>query len=154
MLGRPFKAGHVILRFMDTEKIFSKLEKIPALKILGIEPISWRKGEVSLRLPFNPGLCNSLGTVQGGFITALADAAGGWALISFLPRNHIVPTVEIKINFLQPVRSDVVATGKVIHKSKRLGTAFIEVSFENSGELAAVAVGTYRIISLDTQKLP
>ncbi len=131
---------------MNLDKFTSKIKNIPALKLLGVEPVYFKNGEVALKLPFNENLCNSLGIVQGGFITAVADAAGGWALISSLPRGYIAPTIEFKINFLRPVNADIIATGRVIHKTTRIGTAYIEVSFE-TGELTAVAIGSYRIVS-------
>lgn len=123
----------------------SLVQKSPALSLLGVVVHSVKEGEVELELPYRREICNSLGSVQGGFITAVADAAGGWALITVLGAAYRVPTVEIKMNFLKPVTETMISRGKVVHTTSRLGTAYMEV-FLASGQLAAIGTATYRII--------
>ncbi|SFM94932.1 PaaI family thioesterase [Thermodesulforhabdus norvegica] len=132
---------------MESEFLFQKIQESPALKLLGVVVRAVGKGEVELELPFRHELCNTLGSIQGGFITAVADAAGGWALISVLGPEFRVPTVEIKMNFLRPVTETMIARGRVLHTTNRLGTAYMEVVL-SSGLLAAAGIGTYRIVKL------
>ena len=65
--------------------IEGRMSRIPAVHFLGIKLVDVSEGRAVLELPFRPELCNSLGNIQGGFITALADAAGGMALYTLLP---------------------------------------------------------------------
>src|SRR4029453_18822200 len=46
---------------------------------------------------------NPMGTVQGGILAAMADAAMGWAFMTNLGENESYTTLEVKINFLRPV---------------------------------------------------
>ena len=45
-----------------------------------------------------------MGTVQGGILAALADAAMGWAFMTTLGDGESYTTLEIKTNFLKAVR--------------------------------------------------
>src|SRR5215470_5276432 len=46
---------------------------------------------------------NPMGTVQGGILAAVADAAMGWAFMTTLGENESYTTLEVKVNFLRPV---------------------------------------------------
>lgn len=132
---------------MDRSFLELKVDASPALKLLGVRPRLINAGEIELELPFRSELCNIIGTIQGGFVTAVADAAGGWAIITALGSEYIAPTIEIKMNFLRPVTETMIARGKIINITSHIGTAYMEVFLE-SGSMAAVGLGTYRIVKL------
>lgn len=67
-------------------------------------------------------LLQHYGYFHGGIITYVADIAGGLAGISLLedPTMNTL-TVELKINFLKPGKTDfLVGKGKVIHEGGSL----------------------------------
>ncbi len=47
---------------------------------------------------------NPVGNIQGGFLAAILDDAMGPALTAMLDENEFAPTLELKINFIAPVR--------------------------------------------------
>ena len=69
---------------------------------------------------------NPLGTVHGGWIATLLDSCVGCAVHSALPAGKGYTTVELKINYVRAVTTQVQlvrAEGKVIHLGGRMATA-------------------------------
>ncbi len=128
-----------------SKKLYERIEAIPAFKLLNIKVVEISEGSVSLELPFREELCNSMGNIQGGFIVALADAAGGLSLFSLLPPKTLTPTIEIKVNFLEPARTNIISKAKVIRCGSTIGTSFIEV-LDTTGKVVAISIATYRIL--------
>jgi acyl-CoA thioesterase len=124
--------------------IEERMARIPAAAFLGMKLVDMSEGTAVLELPFRPEFCNSLGNIQGGFVTALADAAGGIALYTVPPPKYAAPTISLEINFLEPARSTLRAHGRVLRCGSSVGTSFIEV-FDASGALVAVSLASYRI---------
>lgn len=130
---------------LDLEHIRERLTRIPAVRFLGIRLVALEPGRVRLELPFRQEFCNSLGMLQGGFVTAVADAAGGLAALTTVPPGWVAPTIELKINFLEPIRSTVVATGTVLRSGSHVVASSMEVHLED-GTLAAAGIATFRLI--------
>ena len=65
---------------------------------------------------------NPMGTVHGGILCDVADAAMGIAYAATLREGETFTTVELKINFLKPVWSGkLVATGRVVKGGHTVG---------------------------------
>jgi len=122
--------------------LYQKAEGIPVWEHLGARLSNLSKGAAEVGLPYNTKLDNSMQALQGGITTAIADAAGGWALLTLVKPGTKISTVELKINFLLPIREDVVAEGKVVHLGSAIGTSSVKVKFMD-GRIAAVGIGTY-----------
>ena len=56
-----------------------------------------------LTMPFRGEITQPLGTVHGGALASLADSAMAIALLSASGPNKRVVTIELKINYLEPV---------------------------------------------------
>jgi len=82
----------------------------PVARLLGfeVEPVS----EGLVTFAFEPAEFhyNPLGTVHGGILTTVLDSAMGCAVHSRLRAGLSYTTLELKVNFLKPVR---VTTGRV-----------------------------------------
>ena len=69
---------------------------------------------------------NPIGTVHGGWISALLDSCVGCAVHSTLPAGKAYTTAELKVNFVRAVTTKVPlvrAIGTVIHVGGRMATA-------------------------------
>lgn len=69
---------------------------------------------------------NPIGTVHGGWISALLDSCVGCAVHSTLPAGKAYTTAELKVNFVRAVTTKVQlvrAIGTVIHVGGRMATA-------------------------------
>lgn len=82
---------------------------------------------------------------HGGTLYTMADTAMGAAIHSVLERGISCVTIELKINYLKPVREGrVTCTAKVIQCGKRI--AVVEADIKNQGVLVAKALGTFAVI--------
>ena len=115
-------------------------------RLLGIKVVNLKKGIAQLSLCFNKNILNKEATVHGGIITSLADSAAAVALLSITGSEEKISSIELKINFLRPVKnSDLFAEAKIIHKGSR--TAVIEVDIKTKEEkLVAKCLLTFMIL--------
>jgi acyl-CoA thioesterase len=82
---------------------------------------------------------------HGGTLYTMADTAMGAAIHSVLERGSACVTIELKMNYLKPVREGrVICTAKVIQCGKRI--AVVEAEVKNQGVLVAKAIGTFAVI--------
>ena len=85
---------------------------------------------------------NPMGTLHGGLLCDIADAAMGMAFAATLDEDESFTTLELKINFLRAVRNGkLTATARVVHGGRTVG--FIESDVvDESGTLIARATST------------
>ena len=85
---------------------------------------------------------NPMGTVHGGVLCDVADAAMGIAYASTLGAGESFTTLELKINFLKPVWSGkLVAVGHVVKGGRTVGLVECDVTDANE-QLVARAAST------------
>jgi uncharacterized protein (TIGR00369 family) len=83
-----------------------------------------------------------MGTLHGGILCDVADGAMGTAYASLLEEGETFTTLELKINFLKPVRAGrLTAVGTVLKSGRTVGLAECRVTDE-SGSLVAHATST------------
>jgi uncharacterized protein (TIGR00369 family) len=83
-----------------------------------------------------------MGTLHGGVICDVADAAMGTAYASVLGEGESFTTLELKINFLRPFWSGkLLATGRVVKSGKTIGLTECDVT-DAEGRLVARAMST------------
>src|SRR5262247_2520667 len=113
-----------------------------AATLLGMRLASFAAGEALVQLDATAAHGNPMGTVQGGIIAAIADATMGWAYMTTLGEGESYTTVEMKINFLRPVRQGrIVARARVKKGGRTVGLVECDVLDESDG-LVAYAVST------------
>lgn len=82
---------------------------------------------------------NPMGTVHGGILCDLADAAMGVAFASGLVEGESFTTVELKINFLKPVwESKLRAEATVMRRGRLVGLVTCDVRDEGGALVAHV----------------
>lgn len=95
-----------------------------------------------------PWAYNPIGSVHGGWYSAVLDAPLGCALHTTLPAGVGYTTLEIKVNVVRGVRPDtgrLRAVGKLVHRGRR--TAVTEARMEDlEGHLYAHATSTCLIL--------
>jgi uncharacterized protein (TIGR00369 family) len=85
---------------------------------------------------------NPMGTVHGGVLCDIADAAMGMAYAATLDEDETFTTLELKINFLKPVRTGpLVATGRVVKGGRSIGLVECDV-VDDKDRLVARASST------------
>jgi len=114
----------------------------PVATLIGFDIKSIEPGRVVMEMTAGPQHANPMGTVHGGILCDLADAAMGMAYASTLDEGESFTTLELKINFLRPVWSGtLVAEGIVVQRGRTVGLAECSVTDE-TGRLIARASST------------
>jgi uncharacterized protein (TIGR00369 family) len=114
----------------------------PVAELLGIRLVSVDDGECVFEMEAAPEHANPMGTVQGGVICALADAAMGLAYASLLGDGESFTTLELKTNYLRQVTDGkLVAIGRVVHAGRTIGLTTCDV-VDAEGRKVAHATST------------
>lgn len=119
-----------------------KMPTAPIAQLLGFGPVSFKEGEVVLDYEAKKDHTNPMGTIQGGVVCTVADAAMASSYLSTLEEGEYYTTLELKINFLKPVREGKLRfVGKVIKRGSTVGLTQCEV-FNEKEDLIAFATST------------
>jgi uncharacterized protein (TIGR00369 family) len=122
--------------------IAGELEQPPIAKLLGAKLTAIEPGRARIELIADERLASPLGTLHGGVLCDIADAAMGMAYLAMLEEGETFTTLELKINFLRPVwQARLVAEGTVLHKGKTVGMTECSITDER-GRLVAKATST------------
>jgi len=116
--------------------------KPPVAKLIGIEVTSIEEGRVTAELTVDERHANPMGTLHGGILCDLADAAMGLTHASTLEQGETFTTLELKINFLKPVwKGTLTATATIVKRGRTIGLVQCDVT-DQGGSLVAHAVST------------
>ncbi|HYL15327.1 MAG TPA: PaaI family thioesterase [Terriglobales bacterium] len=120
----------------------------PAIaKLIGFQLTKFCGGEATVELNSGPQHYNPMGTVHGGVLCDIADAAMGMAFASTLDSDQSFTTLELKINFLRPVwESHLHAKARVTSRGKTVGLVECDV-IDGDGRLMARASSTCLVLS-------
>jgi uncharacterized protein (TIGR00369 family) len=123
--------------------------KPPAAELIGFELSESGDGRAVVLLEASEKHFNPMGTMHGGILCDIADAAMGIAFASTLASAESFTTVELKINFLRPVRiAKLRAEGRVIQRGRTVGYVECEITDEN-GKLIAKSNSTCLVLRGD-----
>jgi uncharacterized protein (TIGR00369 family) len=118
------------------------------IKMLGGKIVAVSPAEVSCAFEFDvtTDFCHSVDVVQGGFVTAMLDAAMSHAVFAAVENIASVSSLEIKTSYLAPTRAGYQrVVGKVIKSSYQ--TAFLEGQIYNAeGLLTATASSVAKLV--------
>ncbi len=122
-----------------------KTKRPPISTLLGMRLVRYGGGRATMAMNTSSRFHNPMGTVHGGIITDLADAAMGIALISTLGKDESFTTLELKMNFLRPVfRGRLTAEGRVLHRGRTI--ALVEAVVKHARKVVARGVATQMVI--------
>ncbi len=108
----------------------------------GFRMIFFEPGRAAFELEASDRHHNPMGTLHGGILCDLADAAMGVAYGAALGEGESFTTLELKINFLKPVRTGRLrADARVLKAGRNVGLVECDV-VDESGSLVARASST------------
>jgi uncharacterized protein (TIGR00369 family) len=114
----------------------------PIGKLLGFTIVRDEEGKAAIEFEATENHANPMGTLHGGVLCDLADAAMGVAYRSTLAPGESFTTLELKINFLRPVwKAKLRAEARVVGGGKTVGLVECDV-FDPRGRLVARASST------------
>jgi uncharacterized protein (TIGR00369 family) len=113
----------------------------PIGKLLGLMITSSGTGRATLEFEASGRYANPMGTLHGGVLCDLADAAMGVAYRSTLAEGETFTTIELKINFLRPVwNAELRAQARMVRAGKVVG--LVECDILEGQQLVARASST------------
>jgi uncharacterized protein (TIGR00369 family) len=122
---------------------------MPIATLLGMGLVSVEPGQAVLEYGIDEKHANSMGTLHGGVLCAIADTAMGVAFYTVLSEEESLTTLELKINFLKPVwNGKLIASARVVKRGKTTGLVECDV-LDEKNQLIARASSTYMAISGD-----
>ncbi len=114
----------------------------PVSELIGFRLTSVEPGKAVFELDAGPQHANPMGTLHGGVLCDVADAAMGIAYASTLGESESFTTLELKINFLRPFRTGkLIATARMVKAGRTIGLAECDVT-DAEGRLIARAMST------------
>src|SRR5213596_1524326 len=109
----------------------ARVNDIPVARLIGFEAKEVGEGRAIVTLAAGPQHANPMGTLHGGILCDIADAAMGIAFASTLAPEESFTTIELKINFFRPVwEAALKADGKVVRRGQSLGYVECEITDE------------------------
>lgn len=103
------------------EKIKQSFDKQGLMKTFNAKLIAVEKGQVKITCDFSEGLTQQHGFFHAGVATSIVDSACGYAALTLMPNDMEVLSVEFKINFMKPAKTDkLMAIGKVLQAGRTL----------------------------------
>ena len=124
----------------------AKANDVPVARLIGFEASEVADGHATVTLPAGPQHANPMGTLHGGILCDIADAAMGMAFASTFAPEESLTTIELKINFFRPVwRAQLRAEGTVVQRGRTFGYVECTVTDEES-RLVAKAASTCMVL--------
>jgi uncharacterized protein (TIGR00369 family) len=122
------------------------LRRSPYARLLGLEMLRAAPDEVVVRMLFREELLadedEAARYVHGGAIASLIDIAATFAVIAAV--GHDVVTVDLRIDYLRPVRSgELAGTARPVRIGRSLAVADVEVAGPD-GAIVAVGRGLFK----------
>jgi uncharacterized protein (TIGR00369 family) len=129
-----------------------EVERPPIAKLVGFDAVSVDVGHTVFEMNAGPQHANPMGTLHGGILGDLTDAAMGMAMASTLEDDETFTSLDLTVKFLKPVWSSKLrAVGQVVKRSRSLGLVECEVTDEK-GSLVARAYSTCTVLRGDDAK--
>lgn len=125
----------------------AKANDVAIARLIGFEARDIGDGRATVTLAAGPQHANPMGTLHGGILCDIADAAMGIAFASTLADGESFTTIELKINFFRPVwEAQLKAEAKVLRRGSKIGYIECEITDE-SARLVAKAASTCMVLS-------
>ena len=116
--------------------------KPPIAELIGFSVDEIGAGRAVGSLQAGPQHANPMGTLHGGVLCDLADAAMGMAFASTLAPDESFTTIELGIHFFRPVwRARLRAEARVVNRGRNVSYVECEVT-DQDGKQVAIATST------------
>jgi uncharacterized protein (TIGR00369 family) len=124
----------------------ARTDDVPIARLIGFEAKDIADGRATVVLEAGPQHANPMGTLHGGILCDIADAAMGMAFASTLAPEESFTTVELKINFFRPVwQARLKAEGTVVQRGRTIGYVECTITDEEN-RLVAKAASTCMVL--------
>ena len=143
-IKKPEAAHPLVQKVLDA--------KPPIAELIGFEVVQIGDGRAIGSLQAGSQHANPMGTLHGGVLCDIADAAMGMAFASTLAPDESFTTIALSINFFRPVwQARLKAEARVINRGKSVGYLECDVT-DQDGKHIARANSTCFVLRGDNAK--
>ena len=128
------------------------MSRVPVAELIGfsVEPLG--NGQATGSLDAGPEHANPMGTLHGGILCDVADAAMGVAFVTTLQPDESFTTMSLTINFFRPVwQARLRFDARVVNRGKNTGYVECDVT-DPDGRRVAKATSTCTVLRGDQAK--
>ena len=113
----------------------------PIMKTLGLRLVEVSKGAASMEMAAKTDLhSNPMGTIHGGVLCDIADAAIGTAHFTTLTEGESFASIDLQINFFRPVWNERLrAVARPIHRGRTVSRYVCDITKADGKLIAQVA---------------
>ncbi len=124
----------------------------PIAKFLQMRITQVEEGRVTMQMPIDARYANPIGTLHGGIMCDLGDAAMGTAFATTCEEGDSYTTIELKCNYLRPVwKGDLTASAWIVSRGKTIGLVECEIR-DDSNRLIAKLSSTLTVLRGEAAK--
>ena len=98
-----------------------------------------------IEMDITPNHFQAYGIVHGGVLATLIDTATFWSVYMRIPEDAGLVNIDLKLNYLEPVKKNLLAKGRAIRSGKSISYAEAYVLDTNEN---VVAHGTSSLMTL------
>jgi uncharacterized protein (TIGR00369 family) len=124
-------------RDLMQKMVTGEAEPPPVAMLVGFRLIAFKAGEAVVQLQADGRHANPMGTLHGGIVCDIADAAMGLAYATLLEEGESFTTIDLTLHFLRPVwNATLTATGRVVHRGRTVGLVDCDIRDERDRLIA------------------
>jgi uncharacterized protein (TIGR00369 family) len=124
----------------------ARVNDVPVARLIGFEAKEIADGRATVMLAAGLQHANPMGTLHGGILCDIADAAMGLAFASTLAPEESFTTVELKVNFFRPIwQAQLRAEGTAVQRGRTIGYVECDITDEEN-RLVAKAASTCMVL--------
>jgi uncharacterized protein (TIGR00369 family) len=126
---------------------------MPAVaKLVGFQIVGIEVGRSVFALEVGPQHFNPMGSLHGGILCDVVDAALGTAMQSSLEDDETYTSLDLNVKFLKPVwKGRLTATAELVKRSRSIGLGECEV-VDETGSLVARAYSSCMVLRGEAAK--
>ena len=129
----------------ELARVADRLRHSNPVNHFGFQLVKAERGRAVFRMPVLELHKQVHRVVHGGVLAMLADTAGGFAAYLAAPAGARVATIEMKINFLEPVEhGEIKADARVLRQGRTTSVVDCDVT-DQDGRLVSKALMTFSI---------
>lgn len=145
LVGDQMFYGHDRLALLEQELENAATPSVAFNRWFGISRVERERGRAEYELRVTSRMLNRRGAAHGGVVTALLDSALGAAVVSAIAPEEWCATLQLSVQFREPVRPGrVVGRGRMIKRGRHAAFAEGEV-LDATGAVLASAHGTWYV---------
>src|SRR5579862_1446829 len=132
--------------------ISGELTPPPVARLVGLEFVAIDLGHSVFELSAGPQHANPMGTLHGGIVCDLADAAMGTAMATSLEDDESFTTLDLTAKYFKPIwNARLRATARLVKRTRTLGLVECDVN-DDKGTLVAKVLSSCMVLRGDEAK--